>query len=77
MKILVKIQNSPTKLFLVDLKNEKLLKEIKSLILKGKRSKAAVTTLSKGVFLRELSENDLTAIEADMILTESSVHYQG
>lgn len=75
MKILIKIQRNPKKLFLVELHGKALIREVASLISKRKHSKAIVTALSKGKFLKEVAEQDLPNIDADLILTENHAHF--
>jgi len=75
MKILIKIQKSPTQHFLVDLPDDILIDEIKNLINKGRYSKATVTALSKGKFIREITDDDAKFIDADLILSEHHAHF--
>ena len=62
-------------LFLINLPDEIIIDEIKSLVNKGRYSKAVVTTLSKGKFLKEIAEQDLPHIDADLILTENHARF--
>jgi|GEM_PF-1325377 len=75
MKAIIKVHRSPTQVFLVDLRNKKLLKEIRDYLEKGKRSQAIANALSKGKFLGEVQESDIPRVNADMILTEEGTHY--
>ena len=75
MLILIKIQNSPEQRFLVKLHEPELVDEIQGLIRGNKYSKAVVTALSKGKFLREVSQDEVHGVEANMILTEKNVQH--
>lgn len=75
MKTLVVIRNSPVQRFLVDLPTNKLVKEVSTLVAKRRNSQAIVTALTKGRFDREIPEDEAASIEAEMILTQHSVHY--
>ena len=75
MLILIKIQKNPEKRFLVKLQEPELVDEVKDLIRGSKYSKAVVTALSKGKFLREVAQDEVHFAEANMILTEKNAHY--
>lgn len=74
MVILIKVQQSPERCFLVRLPEPELVEEVEGLIRKSRHSKAIVTALSKGKFLGEVSEDEIHQVEANMILTEENVH---
>ena len=74
MLILIKIQNNPEQRFLVKLHKPELVDEVQDLIRVNKYSKAVVTALSKGKFLREVALDEVAFVEANMILTEKNVH---
>ena len=73
MKILIRICQSPQQVFLMDLSDKKLIKEIENLIERQKYSKAIIITLSKGRFLKKIIKRDLKHVHADLILTEEYV----
>ncbi|MBF0252300.1 MAG: hypothetical protein HQL29_00645 [Candidatus Omnitrophica bacterium] len=75
MKVLVRKQNSPVKRFYVDLTEEKIIEEMKSFISKCKYEKAIKVALSKGKVLREITQEEEYYLDAQLILTNSSVHY--
>lgn len=75
MKILIVVEHSPKHRFLVDLRTKKLAKEVKSLVDRKRRSQAIVTALSKGRFEREVADNELPLVEADLILSENNVSW--
>lgn len=75
MKVLVVIRRSPARRFLIELHTNKLIREVKALISERRNSKAIATALAKGVFEREVHEDEIYSHKADMILTEESVHW--
>jgi len=75
MKVLIKIRNSPERLFLVELIEKSLIEEIKKLIWCKKYSKAMVTALSRGKFQRELSHQDIPKLDAKLILTKENARW--
>ena len=75
MKILIKIKRSPEQLFLVGIPDKRLNKEIRTLINKKSLSKAIAEALSRGRFERELTHDELPAVEADLILTEKTTSW--
>jgi len=75
MKVLVVIRRSPTQRFLVELHTNKLVKEVSALVAKRRNSQAIATALAKGRFDREIYENEVHAVKADIILSEESVHW--
>ena len=74
MKVLVKIYRSPEHRFLVNVSDQNLIRDINSLISRGKYARALVTVLSKGEVLKEISERELPEIKADLVLTEKSMY---
>lgn len=75
MKVLVVIRRSPAQRFLVELHTDKLIKEVTALIARRRHSKAIVTALSRGKFERQVADNELPNIKADIILTEHNVNW--
>ena len=75
MKILVVIRRSPARQFLVELHTDKLVREVAALIDKRRHSKAIVTALSKGRFERQVADEELPGVKADIILTEHNVSW--
>ena len=75
MKVLVVIRRSPAQRFLVKLHTDKLIKEMATLISRGRHSKAIITALSKGSLERQVSDEDLPNVKADIILTEHNVSW--
>lgn len=74
MKILVRFCGSPEHRFLVEVVDRKRIKEINTLVSKHKHSKAIVTALVEGKLLKEVPEEELPRIKADLILTESHAY---
>ena len=75
MKILIVVEHSPKQRFLVNLHTEELVKEVRMLIDRKRRSQAIVTALSRGRFEREVEYHELLTIEADLILSENNVSW--
>lgn len=75
MLILIKTQKAPEQRFLVNLQEPWLVDEVRSLIDESKHSKAVRAVLSKGKFIREVSEEDIHLIDVNIILTEKNAHY--
>lgn len=75
MKVLVVIRRSPAQRFLVELYTDKLVKEVAALIGRRRHSKAIVTALSKGRFERQVADEELPNVKADIILTEHNVSW--
>ena len=75
MRILVSLKNSPNQRYLVNLVTQSLIKEVRKLIENRKHSQAMAVVVSKGAFEREVSEKELAAIDADLILTASNARW--
>ena len=75
MKILVIVERSPKHRFLVRLHTPSLVKEVKTLVNRRKYTRAIVTALSKGVFEKEVSTEDLPGLDAGLILSEYSANW--
>jgi len=73
MEVLVRIHRSPERRFLINVSDKKLIKEIRNLLKKNKRSKAIVAALAKGRSIVEVSAEDLPNVKADLIITEEYV----
>ena len=72
MKVLIKTRNSPEHLFLVEILDKRMIKEVKRLISKKMNSKAMVTILSYGKFERELKHYEIPDARAELILTKDN-----
>ena len=75
MKVLIVIRRSPAQRFLVKLHTDKLVREMATLINKGRHSKAIVMALSKGSFERQITDEDISNVKADVILTEHNASW--
>lgn len=75
MKILIKIRANPQQMFLVELPQRKIVKEIGALLCKGEYSGAITAALSGGKRLREIAREDFSRVDADLILTEENASY--
>ncbi|NQT23449.1 MAG: hypothetical protein HQ579_08465 [Candidatus Omnitrophica bacterium] len=75
MKILIKIHNSPEQRFLVSVPKDEYDKEITRLLNKGRYSKAIVVVISRGVLLKEISEDELPFVDADLMLSEHNAYF--
>lgn len=74
MRVLVKIYRSPEHKFLINVKSQKLIREVNRLIERGRHSKALVTVLSKGKVLKVIRETDSPDLKVDLILTENCAY---
>ncbi|MEA3489099.1 MAG: hypothetical protein U9R44_01995 [Candidatus Omnitrophota bacterium] len=75
MVLLIKIKKSPEQRFLVRLPEPELVDEVMNLIQGNRNSKAIVTALSKGNFLREVTEDEIHTLNVDVILTEKNAYH--
>ena len=71
MKALVIIKKSRIKRFLVEIHTDSLVQEIAALIGRKRYSEAAAIALAKGRIEKEVSENDVKDIKADLLIEES------
>jgi len=75
MKILVVIERSPKHRFLVRLHKPGLVREIKALVGCKKYTQAIAAALSRGIFEKEVSVDDLPGLDARLILSEHSANW--
>ena len=73
MKALVITKKKRIKRFLVEIQTDALVQEIAALISKKRYSRAAAVTLAKGRIEREVAEDDIKTVKADLIIEESGV----
>lgn len=69
MKALV-IKIKPNRRYLVELHTDGLVQEIAILVAKKKHSEAVRMALSKGRIEREVTQEDITKVKADVLLAE-------
>lgn len=72
MKVLIIIRKSPVQRYLVHLFTNTLIEEIRNLIGERKYSDAAVAAFKNGVIEREIFENELPNVRADLIITDKA-----
>jgi len=75
MNVLIVITKEPAQKLLVNLHTDKLKKEVRSLVSDRKHTQAIVTALTKGRFEREVAQEDLRNLQADLILSEYSASW--
>lgn len=75
VKILIVIAKDPHYSFLVELKSERLKREVKNLIAQRKNSAAMATALLKGRFERQVDRHEIPDVKADMLLSEDNVNW--
>ena len=75
MRVLVIIERTPAKRYLVKLCTEELINEIRELINKSRHSQAVTTVLAKGRFEREVFEEDLPTLDADVMLSKNTARW--
>ncbi len=75
MRVIVVVENSPKKHYLVDLRSNAIADRVKGLIADHKRDEAIVTALSEGAYNGEVAEKDLPNTTADVILTRNSTYW--
>ena len=73
MKALVITKKNRVKRFLVEIQTDALVQEIATLISKKRYSRAAAVTLAKGRIEREVAEDDIKTVKADLIIEENGV----
>lgn len=75
MKVLIQLYADKSKRILVELPAKVLVSEIKTLLKQGLYGKAVSTALMRGTMIREIDGHSSEELEACVILTESSAHY--
>lgn len=75
MKVLIKIQEPPVQIFLVELSDKDAAEKVKSLIEIGRYPKAIMIALQKGRLLEYIARDKVQKLEADLILTANNVHF--
>ena len=73
MKALVITKKKRIKRFLVEIQTDALVQEIATLISKKRYSRAAAVALAKGRIEREVAEDDIKTVKADLIIEENGV----
>ena len=75
MKVLVVIKASNPRKFLVTLRKEELIREVKSLVARKKHTRAILAALLKGKLEKEIRGCELKDFEADLILSEKTASW--
>ena len=75
MRVLIVLKNSPIKRYLVHLYTEALIREVRELVNSRRHGQAMVAALSKGSFQRTVTDDEVHAVEADLILSENSASW--
>ncbi len=75
MKILITVKNNPPSRYLVTLITQELIKEVKDLVNRKKHAQAMFTSFAKGSLDREVLEEDIPHIEADLMLSEEHARW--
>lgn len=75
MRVLILARHTPPQRYLVHLATEKLVKEVRDLVNDNKHSMAVTAAFTKGIFEREVSEEDAHRIDAALILSESNARW--
>ena len=60
---------------MIELSNQKAIDDTKKLINAWKCSKAIVNIVSKGRFIRELTEQEIASEPSDLIVTNTNAHW--
>ena len=69
MRVLILLSNNPDEGFLVKLHTEELIREMKKHLARRNNSKAMVTALTKGKIEREVSNDEVHTVAAELTLT--------
>lgn len=75
MRVLIILNKGPSERCLVHLHNEALVAEIRSLVNNGKYARAIMTALAKGRFEREIMHDEVSNLDAGLILSEKSASW--
>jgi len=72
MRILIMLPSNSKQALIVRLHTDELVKEVKRLIGKRKHTQAMVKAIVSGKFEKEVGEDELPGIDADLILSENT-----
>lgn len=75
MRVLVIVERSPAKRYLVKLYTEELINEVRQLINQKRHTQAITTVFAKGRLEREVLEEDLPGLDADVILSKDTARW--
>ena len=72
---MIRIHRNTEQVFLAEISDKRVLGRIRESMNKGKRSNAIVTAFLNEESLKEIKKEDYPRIKADLILTETAIHY--
>ncbi len=75
MKILVKMIENPDTYALIHVDDKKAAKKIRDFVHKGKHAQAISHALREGNFLREIQDNQMHSVEANLTLTRKNARW--
>ena len=76
MKVLITMNHrAPAERYLVQIFTDSLISQIRGLVNSGMYSQAAVTAFKNGVLEREIFDDELPSIHADLILSEKTASW--
>ena len=75
MRILVTINRSPLHSYLIHLFTKDLIREVRRLIDNKNHHKACVFVLKSGIVIREVLQDELPKVQADLILSENNARW--
>jgi len=75
MRVLVMITREPAHCFILDVLKDGHKGRVRDLVGGGKYGDAILAALSGGVFVKEVSPDEMASSGADLIVTEHSAHW--
>ena len=71
MRILITLRRNRTRRYLINLVTKSLISKVRNLIGDQEYSKAVDLVYSEGMLVREVLDEDIPALEADLILSDN------
>lgn len=75
MRILITPKSGTSHKYLIHLFTKDLIEEVSSLINQKKHKQAIKLTISKGVFVRHVHQDEIHDVKADLMLSESNARW--
>lgn len=75
MRVLLSTRKSPPQRYLVHLFTKDLIREVRELINQKRHSKAIDVAFRKGLLEREVGEDEVRSVEADLILSKDNARW--
>lgn len=75
MKVLIVLERGPVERYLVKLCGKTHVKEVKDLVNTSRYSEAAAIVLSRGRLEKMVPDNDLSHLDADLILSKDTASW--